>query len=162
MKQLMTLGRLVSLEVYDPDTGKTKKRSFRGKWLCTDASGKQLLICVVKRKASQGLSPAVKQRHQRFHNAAPKGAWEGEHPDQVGKLQQIGLVKALTYSVPQSKIKSPEKNPYHWHHAFGDTGHKGGKYPVKVYPQLLEDEAGNLFIRRRSGNIFRTTDWIRG
>lgn len=160
--QLMTLGRLVNIEVYDPVTKKTTKRSFRGKWLATDAGGKKLLICTVTGRSNTKLSSAVAARHRRFHQEPPKGAWAGDHPTPVGKLRQVGLVKALTYSVPSSKIRSPEKNPYHWHHAFGDTGHRGGRYPEKVMPALMQDAKGNLFIKRRTGNIFKTTDWIRG
>lgn len=162
MKQLVTIGRLLNIEIYDPDTKKTSKRSFAGKWLCTSASGKDLLICKVTKLGSAKLNPAVAARHKRFHKQAPKGSWIGDCPDPQGVLKPIGLLKALTYSVPNGSIRSPEKNPYHWHHAFGDTGHRGGSYPPKVFPQLLQDTKGNLFIKRRAGNIFKTTDWIRG
>lgn len=162
MKHLVTVGRLVNVEIYDPKTKRTTKRSFRGKWICTSAGGRDLLICRVTGKSNKKLNPKVVARHKRFHNEPPKGSWVGELLEPKGKLRQVGLLKALTYSVPGSKIRSPEKNPYHWHHAFGDTGHKGGSYPPKYFPAVYEDEQGQLFFKRRPGNIFKITDWIRG
>lgn len=162
MRHLMTIGRLLNIEIYDPRSQRTTKRSFKGKWLATSSSGKDLVVCTVKRQAPQTVNAQVASRHRRFHREASKGAWIGECPDPAGGLTQIGLLKALTYSVPGGKIRSPEKNPYHWHHAFGDTGHRGGSYPSSVYPAVLTDSKGNVFIRRRPGNIFKTTDWIRG
>lgn len=162
MKQLVTIGRLVNVEIYDPKTKKTTKRSFRGKWLATSAHGRDLLICKVTGKSNAKVNAAVRERHKKFHATEPKGTMAGDLPSPVGRLKQVGLLKALTYTVPQIKIRSPEKNPYHWHHNFGDTGHRGGSYPSKYFPALLQDDRGNLFIRRRKGNIFKTTDWIRG
>lgn len=83
-------------------------------------------------------------------------------PSPTGVLAKVGLVKSLTYEVP-TRIRSPEKNRYRWHHAFGDTGHKGGDtYPERVMPALLRDARGNLFIKRRPGNIFTVDTWLRG
>lgn len=83
-------------------------------------------------------------------------------PDRGPTVKNVGLLKSLVYYVP-SKIRSPGKNKYLWHHAFGDTGHKGGdSYPIKVMPMLQRDSAGNLFIKRRPGNIFRVDNWLRG
>lgn len=155
MKSVTTLGKLVSIEIKDG-----KKMSFRNKWLCWD--GRNLLIATVKSgKAKAKLDSKSAARHKRFHGESSVGAMLGDIPDKVGKVTEVGLVEALTYTVPR-KIKSPEKNPYHWHHAFGDTGHRGGKYPDKVMPMLVKDEAGNLFIQRRKGNIYRVDSWIRG
>jgi hypothetical protein len=68
----------------------------------------------------------------------------------------------LVYEVPQT-VRSPGKNPYQWHHAFGDTGHKGGKaYSTAVMPWLARDSKGNLFFVRRQGNIFNVDSWLRG
>lgn len=162
MKQLVTIGRLVNVEIYDPKSKKTTKRAVRGKWLATSPHGRDLLVCKVTGRSTAKVSAEVRKRHRKFHAAEPKGTMAGELPEPAGKLTELGLLKALTYTVPQSKIKSPEKNPYHWHHAFGDTGHRGGTYAPRFYPQILKDSQGNLFIRRRKGNIFKTTDWIRG
>lgn len=165
MRQVMTLGKLLNLEVYDPATKRTTKRVMTGKWLATSPHGRDLLICTVRSTSAgrtQQPNAQVAARHRKFHGQPPKGTWVGECPEPVGALRQVGLLKALTYAVPGSKIRSPEKNPYHWHHAFGDTGHKGGTYPASVYPAVMKDTRGNLFIRRRPGNIFKTTDWIRG
>jgi len=162
MRQVMTIGRLVNLEILDPATGKVTKRRLSGRWLATSDHGRDLLICRVTASSKSHVQGAVADRHRRFHREPPKGAWIGDCPDPQGQLKQIGLLKALTYAVPGSQIRSPEKNPYHWHHAFGDTGHRGGEYPQRVMPGVYTDSRGNLFIRRRPGNIFKTTDWIRG
>jgi hypothetical protein len=162
MKQLMTIGRLLELEIYDPKTGRSQKQRPKGKWLASSADGRQLYICTVKGSSNAKATKAVAARHKKFHRAGLQGMWEADHPTKVAPTRQIGLLKSLTYSVPRSKIKSPGKNPYRWHHAFGDTGHKGGDYPPKVFPAVIKDKRGNLFIRRRPGNIYRTTDWIRG
>lgn len=159
----MTLGRLISFEIYDPKTKKTKVKRFRQKWLATSPNGRTLSICTVSKRApTANPSKAVKKLHKQFHRSDPKGMWEGHTPEPAGKLKQIGWLKALTYSVPRSKIKSPEKNPHFWHHSFGDTGHRGGDYHPKYFPAVMQDERGNLFVRRRPGNIFKTSDWVRG
>lgn len=162
MRQVVTLGRLINIELYAPASGRTTKRSMRGKWLCTSGSGRDLLVCRVTGTHTGKVSGAVAARHTQFHKTPSKGAWKGELMEPVGALKEIGLLKALTYEVPGSQIRSPEKNPYHWHHAFGDTGHRGGSYPTKYYPAVMQDSKGNLFFKRRPGNIFKNTDWIRG
>lgn len=162
MRQVVTLGRLINIEIYDPATGKTTKRAMRGKWLCTSGDGKDLLLCRVIGPHQGKVSGAVAARHKLFHKQASKGAWRGELMEPQGALKQIGLLKALTYEVPGSDIRSPEKNPYHWHHAFGDTGHKGGSYPPKFFPAIMQDRKGNLFFKRRPGNIFKNSGWIIG
>lgn len=161
MTQVMTIGKLVSIEILDPKTKRTTKQKFNNKWLVTK-SGNDISIATVTGRSNQRVNPAQRKRHQRFHNTPPKGLWKGELIEPVGQLQQVGLLKALTYSVPGSKIKSPEKNPYHWHHSFGDTGHRGGAYPESVMPAVYKDSKGNYFFKRRKGNIFKVTDWIRG
>jgi len=160
MKQGMVLGRLVSITVHNPKTGRSTTRQMRGKYLAT-SNGKDLLIVVAKRKSNKRLSAAALRRHKRFHKAKPSEVWEGEHPDPQGKLQQTGLLKSLIYYVPRS-FGSPEKKEINWDHAFGDTGHEGKKYPPKYYPALMKDARGNLYIKRRPGNIYKTTDWIVG
>ncbi|NEN87972.1 MAG: hypothetical protein F6K48_03220 [Okeania sp. SIO3H1] len=162
MRQVVTIGRLINVEIFDPKTKKVQKRTFKGKWICTSSHGKDLLICRVTGKSDKKLNPGIAARHKKFHRSGPKGSWEGELISPSGTKKQIGLLKALTYAVPGSEIRSPEKNPYHWHHNFGDTGHKGGSYPPKFFPAVFEDSKGNLFFERRPGNIFVTSDWIRG
>lgn len=162
MRELVTLGRLINIEVYNPQSRKVTKKAFKGKWLCTSGNGKDLLLCRILGPSDRRVSGAVAARHRKFHKESSKGAWKGELLEPVGRLRQVGLLKALTYEVPNSKIRSPEKNPYHWHHAFGDTGHRGGSYPSKYFPAVLQDSKGNFFFKRRPGNIFKNTDWIRG
>lgn len=167
MRALLTLGKLVNMEVFDPDTGKTKKLRLANKWVASDSGGRTLHFCTVKRKNSKRRIPAATAKaHRKFHGKnGDDNAWEGDCPKPNGKLRQVGLVKAITYRVPED-IESPEKNPYHWHHAFGDTGHENGErrtdYPAKFYPALMRDARGNYFLKRRPGNIFKVTDWIIG
>jgi hypothetical protein len=156
----MTLGQLKSMTVVLPGGG-TRKHSYRNLWLCT-RTGTDLVICrVTKKRSGKRLSAAVAKRHRRFHGAEARGAMEGEMPAPSGRLSEVGLVKELIYYVPE-QIKSPEKNKILWHHAFGDTGHTGMRFPPKFYPRLMKDRKGNLFLRRRNGNIYRVTDWIVG
>ena len=155
MRALLCLGKLVKLELNEG-----KKASVKGRWLAYD--GRNLHICTVTGTSKAKLPAAVARRHRKFHGMDPKGEpFCGDCPSPHGKLKQLGLLKALVYTVPK-KINSPEKNPYHWHHAFGDTGHAGGTYPESVMPALMQDERGNVFIKRRKGNIFKVDDWIRG
>ena len=162
MKALLGIGTLTGLEILDPATGRTRRMGFRGKWLAWNPGQKCFHICVVKSRAAQALPPSLAKIHRRFHDADPGAAVAVDVPASSGGETQVGLVKALTYRVPR-QVKSPEKNPYVWHHAFGDTGHKGGDaYPQKVMPALVRDSRGNLFIRRRPGNIFRVDTWLRG
>jgi len=156
----MTLGRLLDLEVVTSQGVRHIKP--RTTWLATDGHGKSLVLCQVRKKATVRISGQVASLHKRFHRAESRGAWEGFTPDPHGKLRTIGLLRSLVYKVPPGSIKSPEKNPYHWHHKFGDTGHKGGTYPSYLYPAVQIDQKGNIFIVRRSGNIFKTSDWVRG
>lgn len=156
------IGRLLSLEVLDPRTGRTRKRTLRGKWLVWIPGKRRFAIGTLRGRAAGRLPAAVAKAHQRFHGAGSRSVSLIDVPEASGRLQQLGLVKALVYDVPRS-ITSPGKNPYHWHHAFGDTGHQGGSdYPTKVMPALVTDRAGNLFIRRRPGNIFTVDTWLRG
>lgn len=148
------------MTVYDPKTRRTTTKQVRGKYLAT-ASGKDLIVVVAKRKTNKPLSASTLKRHKKFHKTKPTEVWEGEHPDPVGKTRQIGLLKSLVYFVPRS-FGSPEKKEINWDHAFGDTGHEGKKYPPKYYPALMQDSKGHLYIKRRPGNIYKTTDWIVG
>jgi hypothetical protein len=155
VRSLLCLGKLVKLEL-----ASGKKASVKGRWLAYD--GRNLHVCTVNGTTKAKLPAAVAARHRKFHGMEPKGEpFCGDCPSPQGKLTQLGLLKALVYTVPK-KIKSPEKNPYHWHHAFGDTGHAGGEYPESVMPSLMQDTRGNIFIKRRKGNIFKVDDWIRG
>jgi hypothetical protein len=158
---LVGLGTLESLEVLSG--GRVRKLGMRGRWLGWDTGNRRFAICrVVSNAGGRKLPTSVVKAHRRFHSEAPKTAVVADVPDPIGRLQQVGLVKALTYIVPR-RINSPEKNPYRWHHAFGDTGHKGGNsYPERVMPALMRDARGNLFIKRRPGNIFRVDTWLRG
>lgn len=155
MRALLCIGKLTKLEL---NSG--KKLSLKNRWLAWD--GRNFHICTVKGTTSAKLPSGIVSKHRKFHDAPPQGKpFVGDCPAPSGKTVQVGLLKSLVYTVPR-KINSPEKNPYQWHHAFGDTGHEGGNYPEKVMPALVKDQKGNLFIKRRKGNIFRVDQWLRG
>jgi len=160
-RALLCVGQLRDLEIYDPKTESTKHIKPRNKWLAWD--GKQFHVCNVSGQANADLPKEVEKRHRKFHQANPQGKpFVGSMPDRSASVRDVGLLKSLVYYVP-TKIRSPGKNKYLWHHAFGDTGHKGGdSYPIKVMPMLQKDSAGNLFIKRRPGNIFKVDQWLRG
>ncbi len=160
-RALLCVGQLRQLEIYDPRTGRSGVFSPKGKWLAWD--GKQFQICNVKGQVNASLPSKLVAKHRKFHNANPVGKpFLASMPDRGPTIKNVGLLKSLVYYVP-SKIRSPGKNKYLWHHAFGDTGHRGGdSYPTKVMPMLQRDSAGNLFIKRRPGNIFRVDNWLRG
>ena len=155
MKALLCIGRLTKLELQPRGS-----IGLRNKWLAWD--GRNLHICTVSGTMRAKLPAAITAKHRKFHDAPPKGEpFRGDCPKMQGKLTEIGLVKALVYIVPR-KINSPQKNPYKWHHKFGDTGHEGGSYPERVMPMLVKDQAGNLFFKRRKGNIYSVDQWLRG
>jgi hypothetical protein len=159
---IVGLGQLTALEVLDPKTKRTVTKRMRGRWLAWDPRKRAFHLCTMASKAGGRLPASVERAHRKFHQAPSAKAVMANVPDSAGGEITVGLVKSLTYLVPP-QINSPEKNPHHWHHAFGDTGHKGGDhYPERVMPALVRDRAGNLFIRRRPGNIFRVDTWLRG
>lgn len=162
MESTLGVGRLTSLELLNPQTGETSVKRITGKWLAWRPKARAFVICVIKkRSASKCLSPAIERAHRKFHLAPSSGADVIDAPSPTGALRQVALIKALTYDVP-GKVVSPSKNNAHWHHAFGDTGHKGGIYTPKVMPALCLDRRGRMFICRRKGNIFTVDSWLRG
>lgn len=162
MPAFVGLGRLVSLEVLNPHSGRVALRKGGAKWLAWEPAHKRFVMCTMRGRGATALPGKIAKAHRRFHNAASRSAVTVEFAAPVGALTQVGLVKALTYRVPKT-VKSPEKNRYLWHHAFGDTGHAGGdNYPERVMPALMRDAKGNLFIQRRPGNIFTVDTWLRG
>ena len=160
--QLLGIGRLLEVEILNPSTGKTTRRKVSGCWLAWEPGKRRFHVAKVKGNAGKRVNGSVAKAHKRFHAAAPGGSYSVEVPEAAGRLRDLGLLKALQYDVPNS-LRSPEKNPHIWHHAFGDTGHKGGdSYPAKLMPALKVNARGELFIVRRPGNIFRVDTWLRG
>lgn len=160
MKALLCIGRLLRLELVEKSSEKEATIRPKNKWLAWD--GKNLHICTVNGQTTAKLPSSVVAKHSKFHNRAPQGKpFTAECPSSLGKLQFLGLIKALVYTVPK-KVDSPNKNPYQWHHNFGDTGHRGGEYPKSVMPALMKDSRGNIFIKRRKGNIYTVDEWLRG
>jgi hypothetical protein len=106
VKALLCLGKLVKLEVVEVDSDREANLSIKNKWLAWD--GRNLHICTVKGTTTAKLPAAIASRHKKFHNAGPRGKpFVGECPSPVGRCTQLGLVKALIYTVPR-KISSPE------------------------------------------------------
>ena len=161
MRGLLGVGQLVKLEV---KTSRGKRTlSLRQRYLGWDTGRKAFHICTIKGRQNPAAPSAVAAAHRRFHGAPPKGAFVAEVPqfNPRAKAEFVGLVQSLVYTVPD-EVRSPEKNRIAWHHAFGDTGHKGGShYPDKVMPALYRQN-GHLFIVRRKGNIFNVDNWLRG
>jgi len=166
MESVLGVGRLTSLELFDPQSNRSRTKTIRGKYLAWRPTARAFAICTIVKKSAAKVSPAIERAHRKFHLAPSRRALVINRPEPVGKLKQLGLIKALTYFTPNpgalDGINSPSKNNAHWHHAFGDTGHRGGTYTPKVMPALCSDERGNLFIRRRKGNIFTVDSWLRG
>jgi hypothetical protein len=160
-RALLCVGQLRELEIYDPRTDSSQHIKPKNKWLAWD--GKQFHVCNVSGQANATLPPEIIKKHKKFHQANPRGKpFVGSMPTRNNSVRDVGLLKSVVYYVP-TKIKSPGKNKYLWHHSFGDTGHKGrDNYPIKVMPMLQKDSAGNFFIKRRPGNIFKVDQWLRG
>ncbi len=173
---VLGIGRLLSLDILDPKTGRSrivapanrylawspKKRCYHICWIANVAQLSESDLAGTGQTQPKQLPVEIRKAHQRFHSSASQKAVAVMVPTPVGKLRQIGLLKALVYKVPK-KIRSPSKKRYNWHHAFGDTGHEGrDDYSHKVMPAVLQDRKGNWFIRRRPGNIFTVDTWLRG
>lgn len=161
------LGILESMELED---GRTLHP--RGCHLAWMPQQRALAITIKARGRPARLSSATKRVHRQFHASEPQRAVTYEWPDQRGSLRLLGLMRKITYIVPKH-IRSPDKRqadgmPIRWVHAFGDHGESGHgpvggpekRYPQHLMPALVEDAAGNLFIKRRAGNKFNVSDWI--
>lgn len=161
---LLGIGTLTEIEILNPRTKRVTKRRIHGRWLAWDTRKRTFVVCQVVTPNAGGAKQVmtVAKAHRKFHRAAPRTAALVNVPSRTHPLTSLGLLKALVYEVPRA-LRSPEKNRYRWHHAFGDTGHQGGEaYPERVMPALLRDRLGNLFIKRRPGNIFTVDTWLRG
>lgn len=165
-RQGMLLGKIQSIEVEigDEVATITPKAQYLG---CLN-KGKTLCVLHKSKRKDRPtkLNASVEALHRQFHNSDPTRLTYWEWPDPKGKLTNVGLIQALTYSIP-SWLRSPDKKKYLWHHEFGDHGERGhgpvrgsGHYPDTYKPLLQIDEAGNLFIKRRKGNKFYVTDWL--
>lgn len=158
---ILGIGTLRELEVKLPN-GSTKRILFGREWLAWDQRRKMFHICTPERRYHEALPANVQTAHRRFHRAKTSAALLADVPQPSGQLRYVGLVRALVYQVPQY-VRSPGKNKYQWHHAFGDTGHAGGdSYPDRLMPALMVDQRDHFFIRRRPGNIFTVDTWLRG
>jgi hypothetical protein len=158
------LGHLSELVLNDGRTCSRKKLAglFLG-WL----PSKRDLVIVRKTTAKPGrVDSRVAALHRKFHDAPPRRAVSYELPDVVGPLREVGLIKSISYVVPEN-VASPSKRGANWVHAFGDHGEEGHgpvtrekKYPTSLMPSLVTDRRGNLFIKRRKGNKYKVTEWI--
>lgn len=159
------LGKLVEL-VYEVN-GKPHKITLTRKHLAWVPSQRALAIVVPSKARPGTLDGASRKTHLKFHASAVVRTVAYEWPTPVSSLKLVGLIRSLTYVVPEG-VKSPVKHGYRWVHAFGDHGESGhgpmrnGEkvYPDRLKPALKEDAHGNLYIVRRPGNKFNVTDWI--
>ena len=168
----LILGHLTELVLI---VGRTQKKVSQAQlkgwfvgWVPT-ASKDFVLVRATKGTIRPGpLSAKAVSVFKQFHNHAPQRATVYDRPDPVGGLEQVALIKSLTYVVPQW-IPSPEKRGYKWVHAFGDHGESGhgpidarGEkvYPQHLMPALLEDARGSIYVKRRPGNRYDVTKWI--
>ena len=166
---MIGLGRLVDLVIRDAQGQRQRVTPHGELWLAWKSDTRDLVILrpgnggdfVAKRSASQ--------RHKAFHGAAPTQARSMEWPAPNGKIQSLGLVESVTYTA--TGIRSPSKGQHHWVHHFGDRGEHGhgsaqphapSHYPERCMPRLDVDQAGHLYIIRRSENRFTVRDWIIG
>lgn len=130
--------------------------------------GDLLIGTEVGKGSTEDLSKAVITVHNKFHQGDPRAATKIQFPDRnKGRWRPIGHLVALMYKVPKG-IVSPQKNPYHWHHWFGDHGERGHgqatdedpKYPAKYFPLVLVNENMDFIIQRVRGNRYFVTDWL--
>lgn len=159
------MGLLTQL-TYRDAAGRDHKISPRSRWLAWSPTKRQLLICRKGNGATAALSAGVRRIHNQFHDGPSRKALPAVWPDPRGRLTVLGCLVDLTYKVPRSVI-SPEKNPYRWHHLFGDHGESGHgegrstkQYPERYMPHLCRDSAGNLYIKRRPGNRYYVAKWL--
>jgi hypothetical protein len=168
----LILGHLVALVLRKGNrefhVSASKLRGWFVGWVPT-ASKDFVLVRAIRGGARPGpLSAKAVKVFRQFHGHAPRQATVYDRPDPVGGLHEAALIKSLTYVVPEW-IHSPEKRGVKWVHAFGDHGEEGhgpvdtrGEkvYPTKLMPMLLEDRAGNIYVKRRPGNRYDVTKWI--
>lgn len=145
---------------------RTRKVNTRGLHLAWVPSTRNFALVRPSRAKPGSLDDATVDIHKQFHNGAPSKCVAFDWPERSGELQQVGLIRSLTYIVPP-KVKSPQKQGVRWVHQFGDHGEEGhGKfrgekrYADSLKPMLCQDARGNLFIKRRPGNKYTVTSWI--
>ena len=164
---VLQLGKIIEFEVINPKTkaeGKVNARTkqigklMRNARLAWTGNGKRgtLHICTpIKNSRYNGkkhtVSKNVRRKHMNFHGADVGRVLPANMPKRPRKVTQIGLVKAVVYQAVG--IKSPSKQKRHWHHLFGDSGHRGLKKGPRYMPMLATD-GKNLFIIRRPGNTY--------
>ena len=162
---------LGTLEFLELENGRVIKKP--GKHIAWMPSSNDLALVKKAHGRPAALSTTVRRIHREFHESAPQRAVVFDWPDRVGKLRLVGLVRVISYIVPAS-VKSPGKRqpdggPILWVHAFGDHGESGHgsvdgtrekKYPPRLMPALVQDEAGHLYIKRRPGNRYNVSKWM--
>ena len=166
-RSAMLLGTLNALKLHNHEP--CSRQALKGWYVGYIPEGKRLVLMRKTRREVpvEALSASVYARHRQFHEQAPRKAILYDLPTTKGLKEQVGLIESLTYVVPPS-VNSPSKSGYRWVHAFGDHGESGHgeatdqpkQYPTHLMPALDVDKAGNISIRRRSGNKYDVTEWI--
>jgi hypothetical protein len=146
-RSLMQLGRVVNVEL-DNGSLVTPSRKLILAW-----GNRKLHLCIPAKGNPGSLSSNVRDMHRKFHGADPGRAIVADCPTPKGGTKTLGLIKAITYQA--TGINSPAKKRHNWRHLFGDTGHEGREsHPKSLMPAMVQDAAGNVFIRRRAGNKY--------
>lgn len=167
MASAVQMGNLIQLEVQTSDGTKVLRMDKPLAWLPRGAKTGDLVIGkIIGKGRVEELAPAVRKVHAKFHQNQPSKAVRMVTNDR-GPWREVGLIVSLTYRVPKG-IRSPQKNPYLWHHLFGDHGEHGHgeyenrptKYPPRYFPMLKVNPQGHLKICRRSCNRYFVTDWL--
>jgi hypothetical protein len=163
------LGRLVDFIIRDAQGRRLRVTPTGERWLAWKADTRDLVVLQSGREVEISPPSREAKRHRVFHGAEPRCVRQMEWPKPTAKRRTIGLIEAVTYVA--AGIRSPSKGPHHWIHQFGDRGEHGhgaaqvqdtSTYAERLMPQLDIDAAGNIFVRRRSGNRFMVRDWIIG
>ena len=166
---MIGLGRLVDMVIRDAQGQRKRVTPNNELWLAWKSDTRDLVILRPGHGSDVVAKHRASQRHKAFHGAAPTQARSMEWPAPNGKIQSLGLVESVTYTA--TGIRSPSKGPHHWVHHFGDRGEHGhgtakphavSHYPERSMPRLDVDQAGHLYIIRRTGNRFTVRDWIIG
>jgi hypothetical protein len=166
---MIGLGRLVDLIIRDTQGQRLRITPRDERWLAWRSDTLDLVVLRPRRGEGAVAKRGDARRHQMFHGAKPEQARPMEWPAPHGVPRMFGLIESVTYTA--AGIRSPTKGLHHWVHQFGDRGESGhgkvrinspSRHTERFMPGLEVCSAGNLFVVRRSDNIFTVRDWIIG
>jgi hypothetical protein len=163
------LGRLIDFIIRDNLDRRFRVTPQGERWLAWKPDTRDLVVL----RAGYGDCGVAKhstiQQHSAFHGIMPKKMRLMVWPALGRSVHALGLIESLTYTA--ADIRSPSKGKHWWTHQFGDRGERGHglfshldsrTFPVKFFPRLDFDSAGNMMIVRRPQNGYLVKDWIIG